>query len=283
MTSLRDLRRAAEDRLKSAGVDTPELDARLLIQHALDLDRTGLLTQSSEDVAPAGAARVEALIARRAAREPVGRILGHRGFWTLDLALSPATLEPRPDTETIVEAVLAAVPDHAAPLRILDLGTGTGCLLLALLAELPNAQGIGIDISPQAAETAAGNAERNDLASRAVFQVGNWTDGLSEHFDIVVSNPPYIPAADIAGLAPEVREHDPRAALDGGADGLDAYRTLAQRVPEVLAPGGVVAFEVGIGQAEVVSDLLQAAGLHVTGLLPDAAGILRCVRAARFV
>lgn len=278
METLRTLRRAAEARLTEAGVDTPDLDARLLIQHALTLTREQLLFTPDAPVTPEQAAAVHALIERRAAREPVSRILGERAFWSLELSLNPDTLDPRPDTETIVDAALDAVPDRSAPLRILDLGTGTGCILLALLAELPNAGGLGIDLSPGAVEAATANAARNALAARARFRTGNWGDGLAERFDLVVSNPPYIPSRDIPSLDPEVREHDPLQALDGGADGLDAYRAIAAQLPRLLAPGGTTALEVGIGQAPDVAALLEAAGLTVTGIFRDLGGVERCVR-----
>ena len=280
-TTLRNLRRAAEARLREAGVDTPDLDARLLIEHALAFTREDLLFKADTPVPDADAARVLALAERRAAHEPVGRILGHREFWTIDLALNPDTLEPRPDTETVVEAVLKALPDPAAPLRLLDLGTGTGCILLALLAELPQASGVGVDLSPNAVAAAADNAARNGLAGRARFRVGNWGEGLAERFDVVVSNPPYIPSADIATLAPEVREHDPRRALDGGTDGLDAYRTIAAQLPGLLEPGGIAALEVGQGQAADVAGLLRAAGLELRGVFRDLGGVERCVLARR--
>ncbi|MCW2244119.1 peptide chain release factor N(5)-glutamine methyltransferase [Azospirillum canadense] len=281
MTTLRDLRRAAESRLREAGVDTPDLDARLLIEHALTFTREDLLFKADTPIPDADAARVMALVERRAAHEPVGRILGHREFWTIDLALNPDTLEPRPDTETVVEAVLKAVPDPAAPLRLLDLGTGTGCILLALLAELPRSSGVGVDLSPNAAAAAADNAARNGLAGRARFQAGNWGEGLAGRFDVVVSNPPYIPSADIPTLAPEVREHDPLRALDGGADGLDAYRAIAAQLPGLLEPGGLAALEVGQGQADDVAGLLRAAGLEVRGVFSDLGGVERCVLARK--
>ncbi|HEY0837539.1 MAG TPA: peptide chain release factor N(5)-glutamine methyltransferase [Azospirillum sp.] len=273
------LRRAAEARLSAAGVDTPELDARLLLQHALDLTRDQILTRAHDPVTPEQAARLDALVGRRAAREPVSRILGSRGFWTLDLGLNADTLDPRPDTESVVEAALDAVVDRAAPLRLLDLGTGTGCILLALLAELPNATGLGVDVSPQAVAAAAGNAARNGLDRRARFQTGDWAAGLAERFDLVVSNPPYIPSADIAALEPEVRVHDPLRALDGGADGLDAYRIIAAQLPGLLKDGGSAVLEVGAGQASDVAGLLAAAGLRVTGVFRDLGGVERCVRA----
>ncbi|HYH17051.1 MAG TPA: peptide chain release factor N(5)-glutamine methyltransferase [Azospirillum sp.] len=278
-TTLQSLRRAAEARLRAAGVDTPELDARLLLEHALGLTRDQLLTRAHDPVTHEQAARLDALVERRAGREPVSRILGSRGFWTLDLALNADTLDPRPDTEAVVEAALDAIPDRAASLRLLDLGTGTGCILLALLAELPNATGIGVDVSPQAVAAAAENAARNGLDARACFQTGDWAAGLGERFDLIVSNPPYIPSADIAALEPEVRVHDPLRALDGGTDGLDAYRAIAAQLPGLLVPGGSVVLEVGIGQAGDVAALLAAAGLGLTGVFRDLGGVERCVRA----
>lgn len=277
--NLRTLRRLAETRLRDAGIDTPDLDARYLLEHALDLTRTDFITNSERSVSKTDAARALALIERRAAHEPVGRILGHREFWTIDLALNPDTLEPRPDTETVVEAVLNALPDKKANLRLLDLGTGTGCILLALLAELPNASGLGVDLSPLAVEAATGNAARNGLAERARFQTGDWGRGIADRFDVVVSNPPYIPSGEIASLAPEVREHDPLRALDGGPDGLAPYRIIAAQLPGLLVPGGLVAFEVGQGQAPDVARLLDDQGFSETALLRDLGGIERCVRA----
>ncbi|WP_298377573.1 peptide chain release factor N(5)-glutamine methyltransferase [Azospirillum sp.] len=279
MTTLNTLRRHAESRLREAGVDTPELDVRYLLEDALGLTRMDFIAKSEQIISETDAARALALIERRAAREPVGRILGHREFWTLDLALNPDTLEPRPDTETVVDAVLAAIPDKEAALDLIDLGTGTGCILLALLAELPNARGLGVDLSPLAVEAATGNARRNGLEARARFQTGDWAYGIKDRFDIVVSNPPYIPSADIATLAPEVREHDPLRALDGGADGLVPYRIIAAQLPGLLTPGGLVVFEVGQGQAEDVAALLDGQGFVETTLLRDLGGVERCVRA----
>jgi len=268
-----------ETRLAVAGVETPGLDARFLVEGALGLSPAEIRLNPTRVVSDAERARIEAFAARRVAREPVGRILGRRDFWTLELSLSPATLEPRPDSETVIEATLAALPDRNAPLRLLDLGTGTGCLLLALLAELPNATGLGIDISPEAAQTAGANAARNGLAERARFQVGNWGEGLERAFDVVVSNPPYIPTRAIDELSPEVRLFDPPRALDGGDDGLDAYRILATQAPGLLNPSGILALEVGWDQAATVADLVRAAGLTVTGVLRDLGGVERCVRA----
>jgi len=279
MSTLRELFSRIESRLGAAGVETPDIDARFLIEGALGLSPAAFRLNPNRSVSEDERERIDALAARRAAREPVGRILGRRDFWTLELALSPATLEPRPDSETVVEATLAALPDRNAPLRLLDLGTGTGCLLLALLAELPNATGLGIDISREAAETALGNAVRNGLDGRARFRVGDWGAGLGEVFDVVVSNPPYIPTRTIDELSPEVRLFDPPRALDGGDDGLDAYRIIAVQAPGLLNPGGTLALEVGWDQAGAVADLVRAAGLTVTGVLRDLGGVERCVRA----
>jgi release factor glutamine methyltransferase len=277
--TLLSLRRVAEGRLRQAGLATPELDARLFLEETLGLTRGDFVTKPELPVSEKDAARVLALVDRRVAREPVGRILGHREFWTIDLALNPDTLEPRPDTETVVEAVLDALVDRNAALDLLDLGTGTGCILLALLAELPTARGLGVDLSPLAVEAAAGNARRNGLAGRARFQTGDWGVGIDDRFDIVVSNPPYIPSAEIAGLAPEVRDHDPRRALDGGPDGLVPYRIMAMQLPALLVPGGLVAFEVGQGQASAVAGFLEAEGFRDIAVRRDLGGIERCVRA----
>lgn len=280
--TLREVLRRAEARLREAGVEQPALDARLLMQDALGLRREDLLIQALKRVTPAMAGRVDALIERRAAREPVSRILGHREFWSLDFALSPATLDPRPDTETIVETALGLVPDRSAPLDILDLGTGTGCILLALLSELPAARGIGIDIQPDAVAVAEANARRLGLSARASFRVGDWTSALGpgdpeRGFDLVVSNPPYIPDGDIPGLQPEVADYEPRAALAGGRDGLDAYRALGSQVAAVLKEDGRFAFEVGQGQAPEVGEILRSSGLVVDGSRHDLGGVERCL------
>lgn len=271
----------ATERLQAAGVPDSRLDARLLAAHALGLDQSGALAVRGPDPMPADAqARLDALIARRVMREPVARILGQRGFWTLDLALGPDTLEPRPDTETVVTAVLDRLPDRAAPLRLLDLGTGTGAILLALLAELPHAHGLGIDIAPGAVAVARDNAARHGLAGRARFVVADWRDGLAQApgpFDGVVSNPPYIPTDDMTGLAPEVLDHDPAVALDGGPDGLDAYRALIPLAAARLVPGGWLAVEVGAGQAEAVAALMRGSIGTDPARITDLGGIDRCV------
>ncbi|HEY0121993.1 MAG TPA: peptide chain release factor N(5)-glutamine methyltransferase, partial [Rhizobium sp.] len=213
---------------------------------------------------------------RRLAREPVSRILGRREFWGLSFSVSEATLDPRPDSEVLVEEAIAALDGCANP-RVLDLGTGTGCLLLAILSDIAGATGIGVDISPEAVSMARVNALQLGLEHKAAFHQGDWMDGLDERFDLVISNPPYIPCADIVGLEPEVRTFDPQAALDGGADGLDAYRLLADGLGRVLKSGGMAIIELGAGQAEAVSGLFLAAGLGIECIADDLGGVPRAL------
>ena len=218
---------------------------------------------------------------RRLGGEPVARILGEREFWGLPLKLSPATLVPRPDTETVVELaleMLRAGGELNRPMRIADLGTGSGAILLALLSELPAAHGFGTDISADALQTAAANAARAGFSGRATFIACDYATGLSGRFDVIVSNPPYIRSADIAALAIEVRDHDPLAALDGGADGLDAYRALIPQAARLLAPGAALVVEAGQGQSGQIEGLMTAEGLAPAGApKADLAGIPRAV------
>lgn len=274
---LREVLRHAEALLREAGVDTPELDARILMGAALGMTREHMLIHATARLNPAQVSRVLGFIARRVDREPVSRILGRREFWSLDFQLSPATLDPRPDSETLIDEALAGIADRKAPLSILDLGTGTGCLLLALLSELPNAAGTGIDRSEEAVATATANARRLGLGQRARFAVGDWGTGLTERFDLVVSNPPYIPDAEIETLAPEVVRFDPVAALAGGPDGLNAYRTIIAQLPNLLKSNGKVIFEVGAGQSGDVAGLLASAGFSGIGTRRDLAGVERAV------
>ena len=274
----------AGERLAAAGIAEPRRDARLLVCRLLGGGPELLLSRPERELSGAECRRIEAAVARRAAREPVSRILGEREFWSLPFGLNAATLDPRPDSETLVEAVLAEIADRAAPLSLLDLGTGSGCLLLALLSELPGAEGTGIDISAAAVEQAAVNAGRLGLADRTHILRHSWSDGLASlgaAWDVIVSNPPYIAAGAIAGLDPEVAGYDPRAALDGGADGLDAYRVLIPAAAAVLKPGGLLALEIGIGQAAAVESLLAAAGLKPLRRACDLAGVERCLLAAK--
>jgi release factor glutamine methyltransferase len=269
---------AASRLLAVAGIDNPALDARLLAGAALGLDRAQLLAQSDRILSADESAKIQALIARRAAREPVARILGSREFWGLPFALNAATLEPRPDSETVIEAALTLNP---SPRRILDLGTGTGCLLLALLHEWPTATGLGLDCAPKAVAQAHRNAEQLGLQARASFKINNWAESVTERFDLIVSNPPYIRSSDIQSLMPEVRDYDPLLALDGGEDGLGAYRRLIPDLPRLLSEGGHAIFEVGAGQAAAVESLFRASRFSEVRIDSDLAGHARCLVAKR--
>jgi len=288
-TTLAEAVAAATARLGAAGVADSRRDARLLACRLLGAGPELLLAQPERPLSAAEADRFDAWVARRAAREPVSRILGEREFWSLPFGLNAATLDPRPDSETLVAAVLEALPERTAPLRLLDLGTGTGCLLLALLSELPRATGCGIDISAAAIEQAAANAARLGLGARARFLRHSWEAGLAlpggpgpgGPWDLVVSNPPYIASGEIAALAPEVAAYDPAAALDGGPDGLAAYRALIPAAATALRPCGLIALEVGQGQADAVEGLLGAAGLRPLRRACDLAGIERCLIAGK--
>ena len=273
-------RRALTARFKSGQIDSAELDARILVGAVLGLDLTGLIAAAGRLLTSDESKRLADFARRRAGGEPVARILGRREFWGLSLKLSSATLVPRPDTETVVELaleMLRADPHPDRGLRIADIGTGSGAILLALLSELPDASGIGTDISEDALQTAHGNATDLGLADRATFIICDYAAALSEPFDLIVSNPPYIRSAEIAGLAKEVRDHDPVAALDGGTDGLDAYRVLVPQAAKLLAPGGVLIVEIGQGQSGPVEALMKAAGLTLQRAKADLAGIPRAV------
>lgn len=263
--------------LRAAALDAPRLEARLLLAHAIGTTQEALLRDPRAAVPPAAAARFRASLAARLAAVPVAHILGRQGFWTLDLAVSPATLIPRADSETVVEAALDACPDKGAALRVLDLGTGTGCLLLAVLAERPSAFGVGVDRVPAAAALAAANAARNGLDRRAAFLAGDWAGAVRGRFDLVLSNPPYVETAAIPGLMPEVARHEPASALDGGADGLDAYRRLVAMLPGLLSPGGAAVLELGAGQRRAVEALARGAGLAPAGRRADLGGVERAL------
>ncbi|MEA2929910.1 MAG: release factor glutamine methyltransferase [Hyphomicrobiales bacterium] len=280
--SVAQARRALAERLRIAGIESPELDARVLIGHALGLDHTGLVAAAPQQLSDLTASQVERFAARRLAGEPVARIVGVREFWGLPLQVTPDVLVPRPETETIVELALDLVGrtgSRTRPLRIADLGTGSGAILLALLSELPNAYAVGTDIDVRALDVARANAGPLDLGARAAFVVSDFGTALAGPFDLVVSNPPYIASAQIATLAPEVREHDPRRALDGGADGLAAYRIIASDAPRLLAPTGHLVVEIGAGQAAAVAAELEAKGLAIAATRPDLSFIVRALAA----
>ncbi len=268
--------------LDQNGVDSAALDARLLVCAAAHLTAVDLIRAPEAALDAASVDRLRAFASRRAAREPLSRILGKREFWSLSLAVSPAVLDPRDDTETLVGAALEAFASRRnEPLRILDLGIGSGAILCALLKELPGAIGIGVDISAEAAEIARANLAACGFVARATVIVGSWGDRVSGDFDLIVSNPPYIVSAEIQTLDPEVRNHDPFLALDGGPDGLDAYRAIAPDLARLLrAASGRFFVEIGAGQAEQVTAILAAAGLKELRTLPDLSGRARVVAGA---
>jgi len=273
-------RRLLTRTLRAKGIDSPELDARILVGHAIGLDHAALAAAPQRSLTDAEARATIALVMRRLEREPIARIVGAKEFWGLALSITPATLVPRPESETVVEAALASVDargSRAAPYRIADLGTGSGALLLALLSELPQAAGVGTDISVDALITARDNAARLHYRARSAFVAGHFGCALAGEFDLIVSNPPYIASGDIGALAADVRDYDPRAALDGGPDGLAAYRCIAGDARRLLAPGGYLVVELGQGQADAVAALLAQAGLKIVIIRNDLAGIPRAL------
>ncbi|EKV26170.1 Protein-N(5)-glutamine methyltransferase PrmC [Caenispirillum salinarum AK4] len=274
------LLREASGVLSAAGVEGGRRDARLLLADLLDCAAGDLLTRGDAVVNAATADAFRARIGRRADREPVSRILGRRGFWRHEFLVGPETLDPRPDTETVVELALEALPDAEGRYSVLDLGTGTGCILLSILGDRPNATGLGIDIAPGALAVAAENARRLGVPDRARFARGDWTAAVNGKFDAIVSNPPYIPDAEVPRLDPEVSRHDPHTALKGGPDGLYPYRVIAKEAPRLLRSLGSLIVEVGAGQADDVATLFEDAHLRVIDVRRDLAGIARCVRAA---
>lgn len=280
-----DARQALATAFAQAGIDNAALDARIIVGHALALDHSAMVAAPARVIAVADAQRIRALAARRLRREPIARIVGKREFWGLSIGLSAVTLVPRPETETVVEAALAAIDAQGArsrTLSIADLGTGSGALLLALLAELPNATGIGTDIDAHAVTTARDNAQRLGFAGRAFFAACHFATALAGPFDLVVSNPPYVRSGEIDALEPEVREYDPRVALDGGDDGLAAYRAIAREAATLIGLQGHLFLELGAGQASEVEALFDACGLAVS--IPprtDLAGIARVLHMQR--
>ena len=284
-TTIAAARRTLARRLATAGLGTPDLDARILVGHALGLDRGALAVAADRALDADEIRAVDQLAARRLAGEPVARIIGTKEFWGLSLRLSAATLVPRPETETVVETALAALDQEGPrtrPLLIADLGTGSGALLLALLSEVRGARGVGTDVSEAALATARDNATRLGLSPRAAFVACDFGASLAGGFDLIVANPPYIPSEDIAALAPEVRDHDPRAALDGGADGLAAYRAIAADAARLLAPNGHLVVELGAGAAAAVSRAFGGSGLRFAGPpRRDLAGMERALHLVR--
>jgi len=267
----------AAARLSAAGISDARREARLLVAEALGWDAARVLGFPEAEMTAAAGRRLGELIARRSAREPISRILGYREFWSLHFYLSPETLDPRPDSETLIESALAALGERDRVYRVLDFGTGSGCLLLALLSELPNALGTGVDRSEGALETARRNAAALGLGGRTQLVRGNWGDGLSGEWDVILANPPYIPSKALQTLMPEVASYEPKLALDGGADGLEAYRVLAPEIARLLAPTGIAAVEVGDGQGPAMTAIMVGAGLVLRGIRHDLSGVDRCI------
>jgi len=271
----------AARRLSEVGIDSARLDARVLAVYVLGVEPAAVFGHPEMALSEQQQQHLESLVARREIHEPVAHLVGEREFWSIALAVTRDTLVPRPETETLIEAVLDRIPERNQPLQILDLGTGSGCLLLALLSELPEATGLGIDASEPALAVARENARCLGFEGRAEFSTGHWGEGLERNragaFQIIVSNPPYIAAGDIDGLMPEVARFDPRLALDGGADGLNCYREMIPGIPRLLTSDGIFAVEIGDGQDRAVSDLVSKVDLQVIEVKEDLSRIGRCV------
>lgn len=263
-------------RFKQAGIENPSLDARLLVQAVAGCDEIEMIREPGKRLGEAEVEKLRKLEARRMAHEPVSRILGAREFWGLTFKVTPATLDPRPDSETLIATALDLLASVREP-RVLDIGTGTGCLLISLLHERADALGVGVDISEEALAIAARNAASLGCAERAAFRRASWAQGIDERFDLVISNPPYIPSAVIATLDEEVKAFDPRLALDGGTDGYDAYRAIGAELPGLLKAEGNAVVELGIGQDADVAQIFERAGLEVTDVVADLGGIRRAI------
>ena len=267
----------AASRLRGAGVESPRREARLLLAHVIGAKQEDIIAGHAAHLTAENLAMFEGVLARRIAREPLSYITGSREFWSRPFAVGAGVLVPRPETETLIEEALRRFPDRGHALRVLDLGTGSGCLLLTFLLERSNARGVGADISQEALAFAKRNAKALDLDGRVEFVPSDWAKNISGAFDVIFVNPPYIRKSELPGLEPEVDCYEPKAALDGGEDGLDAYRRLAASVPFHLSPGGLAFFEIGQGQAESVGNLLKEAGLVLEATISDLAGIARCL------
>jgi len=272
-----DVLATASARLAAAGIAAPRHEARLIVALALGVEPGTVVGWPERPVEPVRAAAAAALTERRSRGEPFSRLRGKREFWSLDFALSPDTLDPRPDSETLIAAALGDIPDRAAPLRVVDFGTGTGCLLLALLSELPHATGIGIDIVPGAVAMARENAAALGLAARAEFRIGSGDTRIEAGADVILANPPYIASSEVGRLPQEVLAFDPVTALDGGPDGLFAFRALGAAIRGLLAPAGRAYIEIGAGQGWQVARILGESGLTARATFRDLADIERCV------
>lgn len=271
--------RLATSRLTDVGIEDARREARILVGHAVRLDPQAVPITPERTMDQDQWLQFNNVLGRRCSRRPMAQVLGRREFWSLNFEVSEETLAPRPDSETLVEAALAAFPSETAAIRILDMGTGTGCLLLSVLSERPAGSGLGIDLSEEAVAVARRNAVHLGLDARSRFEIGDWTEGLAGPFDLVIANPPYIRSDEIPLLEPEVGMFEPSLALDGGPDGLDCYRKIAANCRDLMAPDGRIVLEIGIGQAMSVAQILSSAGLADITIRRDLAGIERCVTA----
>lgn len=279
--SCADILTLAKTQLRAAGVESSALDADLLLAEVLDVTREKIIGYPEMEMRQDECDRFLALVNRRVQREPMAHLLGRREFWGRVFKVTKDTLDPRPDSETLIEAVLEQFPDRMRVLKILDLGTGTGCLLLTLLAEFPNARGVGVDICEAALGVAKENARKLGVANRAEFVIDNWAEGVETTFDLVISNPPYIKNSDIEALEPEVARYEPRGALAGGADGLECYRQIAPQLNRLLAEKAVVVLEFGQGQEWQVREEFEASNLSFVSFEKDLAGVTRCLVAKK--
>lgn len=281
MNSLSDIVSRVAKRLWQVGIENEDYEARVLVAYALGLPSATLYLEAPEHLSFRQGMDIEHYVERRCKREPLSKIVGEKEFWSLPFKVSKATLDPRPDSETLIEAVLEYFPDHTANLSFLDIGTGSGCLLLAALQEYAHSTGVGVDVSSEALKIAQYNADALGMTARTTFLEGSWTDAVQGMFDIILSNPPYIATAEIATLALEVKEFDPLLALDGGEDGLEAYRQLMPLLAAVLQPQGYVFLEIGYTQQAAVEAFVAEAGLQVVACRQDLAGHPRCVVAKK--
>ena len=263
--------------LSRAGIERPRFEARLLLGHALGARQEDVIGYPERFLDESAAREFDALCCQRATRKPMAQILGKREFWGLTFRVTKDVLDPRPDSETLVEAALSCFPGKESRLRALDLGTGSGCLLLSFLHERRQSSGLGIDLSPAAVSLAQENAQNLGLAGCATFRSGNWAEGVAESFDLIFSNPPYIRSGDIQTLEPEISGHEPHLALNGGTDGFESYRLLIPQAACCLAPEGRLILEIGAGQKNTVAGLLEDAGFDLRAVLPDLSGIERCL------
>ena len=275
--SVKDVLRNAVLELQGAHIETASMDARMLLQFVLELTREELLLDNEREISPKQLAQYQLLLDKRKNRQPVSQLIGKREFWGMCFKVTQDTLDPRPDSETLIEAILARLPNREVPLKVLDLGTGTGCLLLTVLSQYPNAQGIGVDISLDALNVARENAKKLGLEHRVEFLSSCWGNEVKESYDLVISNPPYIPSSIIPSLAPEVAQWEPKLALDGGEDGMDCYRAIVPQLKTLLAPQGLAVFEIGIGQAKDLQAVVESHAMQVAGSKDDMAYITRCV------